>query len=305
MKHWQCPRREASQRRRLLSRPSSPSPASSSRRRTPLFRAREGRVHEPFFQVESTSILEVPGQLTQHLVEGAVLHPSLKPPMARLVRRILAGQLAPLGARPQHPENAVPQRARRGGGPPRPVLSLRLPLRQERLHQRPLLFSQVHFRSRVTPAVKCRARPEKRPDFGGLPRPIPRSALLDASYISAADVSELLQAHVPGTIAHEGLLLDRESAGYPWQNTNLTSVSHFILAGTVSRCTTLNYCAVNFSFCGARSHAPLSVLGTVFKQREIRGLSCKTGLRIPVLLCFSVRVASELNRTRGVACLIQ
>ena len=99
--------------------------------------------------------------------------------MTRLVGRVTTGHLAPLSPRAQHPEDAVPQGARvcrRSAGS---VFSLRFALGEEGLDEVPLLVGQVHFRSRPIPLTGCRARPKNRPDFGGLPRPIPRSALLN------------------------------------------------------------------------------------------------------------------------------
>jgi hypothetical protein len=170
VKRSQCQWREEDQRRRQLPRPWSPSHASSFRRRAPLFRAREGRVHEAFLQVEAASLLQVPGELAQHFAEGAVLHPALKPAVARLVRRVLARQLIPLGPGTQHPQDAVPQGSRVRRRSPRTVCSLRRPQRQQGFDEAPLFVSQVHSAASTICIDVCRALPGGRADFSWSPR---------------------------------------------------------------------------------------------------------------------------------------
>jgi hypothetical protein len=99
------------------------------------------------------SLMQMPGQRAQRLLELAAAHPLLEAAMAGLERRILLRQLAPLRARAQHPKDAVPHSA--------PIMPgtatiVRPPRRaQHRLHHLPLFVGQfpasTHRSDRSTP----------------------------------------------------------------------------------------------------------------------------------------------------------
>src|ERR1035437_6659601 len=111
------------------------------RRQAPFFRAREGRIHERFFQVELALFPQMPRPQPKSPFELPRPHPLLEPAVAGLVRRILLRQLAPLRAGAQHPQPPVQYRSR---VLPRATAVVRTPVRtQHRLDYFPLFFGQL------------------------------------------------------------------------------------------------------------------------------------------------------------------
>lgn len=89
------------------------------------------------------ALFQVLGERFQHPLERAVTYPALEPAMAGLVRRIPLGQVRPLGARPQNPEDAIEYLATAAPGPP---ASIHPPwhLANERFQHLPLFVCQIH-----------------------------------------------------------------------------------------------------------------------------------------------------------------
>src|ERR687892_1334870 len=75
-------------------------------------------------------------------MESAAALPLLKSPMARLIGRIARGEVVPRGARSQHPEDAIEDRARIAEGAPAPIGTAARS--KERFEDGPLLVGQVH-----------------------------------------------------------------------------------------------------------------------------------------------------------------
>lgn len=121
-------------------------PASSSRRKSPLFRSREGAVDEAFGQVDAAPFVEILRQGMQDPFQRAISAPVLEAAVARLVGPIPLRKLLPRGSRSQHPEDAAQHLARLTPRSPPPVLA---PpgLRDQRLDERPLGIGQVHANS--------------------------------------------------------------------------------------------------------------------------------------------------------------
>lgn len=84
------------------------------------------------------------GERVEHAFERAVPTPLLEPAMAGLVGRIsIPREILPAGSAAKHPQDAVQHVARIPPRTPAPVPpALRLP--DQRSHERPLFFRQVH-----------------------------------------------------------------------------------------------------------------------------------------------------------------
>src|SRR5208337_4855821 len=86
--------------------------AWSRRRQSPLFSAREGRIHERFVQMELASLMQMFAQQAKRLNELALANPLLEPPVAGLIRRILRRHLGPLRTTAENTQHAVQNRPR-------------------------------------------------------------------------------------------------------------------------------------------------------------------------------------------------
>jgi hypothetical protein len=113
----------------------------------PFFRTAEGGIDESLLQVEATAEEQVFDQGAQNAFQTAFPNPLLESAMARLVRRVLARQVAPAGSGSQDPEHAVEHRAGVAPGPTASVGSSLLaqqwpdyfPLRVAHVHASDLL----------------------------------------------------------------------------------------------------------------------------------------------------------------------
>jgi hypothetical protein len=109
------------------------------RRRSPLFSARERRIHKRLFQFQLAALMQAPCQLLQRLFQ--LSRPLLESAVASLVGRIFLRQLAPLRSRARHPQHAIQHRPRVMPGTATVVGP---PLRpQHRLDNLPLFFGQL------------------------------------------------------------------------------------------------------------------------------------------------------------------
>ena len=87
--------------------------------------------------------MQIAGERLQDPSERAVVHPLLKAPMTRLIRRIPRRQVLPGRPRPQDPQDPVEDIARIAPRTAAPVAP-QPRLREERFENRPLRVSQVH-----------------------------------------------------------------------------------------------------------------------------------------------------------------
>ena len=101
-----------------------------------------GPVDKCFRQIEFAAFTKVLGERTEDLHEDAIAHPLLHPPMARLIRRILAGQRPPGRAGPQHPQDTFEHGPRLDTRPAATVATTLL--RDQRRDDLPLLIRQLH-----------------------------------------------------------------------------------------------------------------------------------------------------------------
>ena len=108
----------------------------------PFFRRGEGRVDEGLTQINFAAVAEVFSETLQQPIKAAAALPLLKAPVARLVGRIARREIVPRRAGPQHPEDAVQDRARVAEWPPTTVgTTARM---EERFEHRPLSVGEVH-----------------------------------------------------------------------------------------------------------------------------------------------------------------
>jgi hypothetical protein len=114
-----------------------------------------GPVDESFSQVQLSATTQVLGKRSKDLFESAVADPTLKPPVAGLVRRVAPRQVRPRRPRAKDPEHAIEDVSRIAVRTATPILVERLFLREKRLDQSPLLFGEVHIkvRSEIDPPV--------------------------------------------------------------------------------------------------------------------------------------------------------
>jgi hypothetical protein len=176
-KRLQCQRREEDHGRLSLPRPWSPYRVWFCRRRAPFFRRGEGRVDEALLEVETAAVLQILSKGSQHPMKGAILLPTLKPAMARLVVRVFAWKVFPLRTGSENPKDSVPQSTWLGWMPARSVGALKWPLRQKRPDDFPLLIREVHQEFRSHPPAHVELRVEIRSNFNGLSRPTLRQLL--------------------------------------------------------------------------------------------------------------------------------
>jgi hypothetical protein len=96
-------------------------------------------------QVQLSSVAEVLGEASKHLLEHAFRDPGLKPTVAGLVWWISPRQIGPRSAGPKNPKDAIYDVPRVTPGPAtfraRPAL---LTLREAVLDRIPLLIGEVH-----------------------------------------------------------------------------------------------------------------------------------------------------------------
>ena len=104
-----------------------------------------GAIDEAFSEIELALGPQVFGEVDEYLVDDAAVHPCLIPPVHGLERRIPRGQVGPLGARAQDPEDRVEDVPRFDEGPSA-TLRRRPPLacRDEGLDDCPLSVGEVH-----------------------------------------------------------------------------------------------------------------------------------------------------------------
>ena len=114
-----------------------------------------GPVDESLSQVQLSATTQVLGERSKDLFESAVADPTLKPTVAGLVRRVAPWQVRPRRTRAKDPEHAIKDVSRIAVRTTTPILVERLFLRENRLDQSPLLFSDVHIkvRSEIDPPV--------------------------------------------------------------------------------------------------------------------------------------------------------
>jgi hypothetical protein len=92
---------------------------------------------------EFPALLQVLGEGFQHSLQRPVADPALEPAMAGVVGWVALGQVMPLGASSQDPQDAVQDLAAAAPGPSASVRSSRH-VADERLEYLPLLVRQIH-----------------------------------------------------------------------------------------------------------------------------------------------------------------
>jgi hypothetical protein len=94
-------------------------------------------------EIEFPTIAKVLCERSQDLHEDALAHPLLQPSVARLMRRILAGQRPPRRARPEHPQDRVEHSASCDARSPFAVGATLLG--NQRRYDVPLLVGKFHI----------------------------------------------------------------------------------------------------------------------------------------------------------------
>lgn len=109
----------------------------------PLFRRNVRPVDESFYVLDTASVVEVTTQRRHHGLHRAVVHPLLKTPVTRLVRREAPGKVMPRRSGSHDPEDPLenePGVTSRSAPLPR----RRLQRGEERLDKPPLDLGQLH-----------------------------------------------------------------------------------------------------------------------------------------------------------------
>ena len=124
-----------------------------------------GPVDESLCQVQLSATTQVLGECSKDLLQRAVAHPTLKPPVTGLVRRIARRKILPRCAGAEDPQDAVKNVPRIAIRPPPDALLDRLFLREKRLKYSPLLFGEVHIkvRSEIDPPVDPLHKSDRNP----------------------------------------------------------------------------------------------------------------------------------------------
>ena len=107
-----------------------------------------GAVDESLGQIQLSSTTQVLSQRPKDLFKRAVTDPTLKPSVARLVRRIATRKILPRRACAEDPQHAVQDVFRIAVRPSPDALMDRLFLRENRLNESPLLLGEVHIKVR-------------------------------------------------------------------------------------------------------------------------------------------------------------
>jgi hypothetical protein len=102
-----------------------------------------GSVDKRLSEIELSAVAKILCERSQNFHEHAIAHPLLQPTMARLVRRILAGQRSPRRAGPKHPQDPVEHRARFNARPSFAVATTIA--RNQRRDDIPLLVREFHI----------------------------------------------------------------------------------------------------------------------------------------------------------------
>jgi len=112
------------------------------RRQRPLFRPGVGGVDEGLSEIDFPAVPQILGEPLEQAIQSAALLPLLKPPVARLVRRIAGRQIGPRRAGAQHPQHAVQHGTCIR---PRSPAAIRATTRtKRRFEKRPLGVGEVH-----------------------------------------------------------------------------------------------------------------------------------------------------------------
>src|SRR5665647_496600 len=102
-----------------------------------------GAIDESLGQIDLAAVSQVLCERLENLPEHSIRNPLLHPAVARLVRRVLAGQRSPRSSGPKDPEHSVENVAR---GNPRTTLAVlaQFGLWNQTLNNPPLLVSELH-----------------------------------------------------------------------------------------------------------------------------------------------------------------